>query len=86
MALLFLSGMEKQNYHVVGVMSGTSLDGIDLVEAKFYFENSWRFELLHCETVPYSKHWKKTLLSLVSMSSKDLATINDEYTTHLGTR
>lgn len=33
-----------KNYHVIGMMSGTSLDGIDLSLAKYYKKNKkWTF-------------------------------------------
>ncbi|HBL80799.1 MAG TPA: anhydro-N-acetylmuramic acid kinase, partial [Aequorivita sp.] len=45
--------MKKQKYHIVGVMSGTSLDGIDLAEIVFtYSEAQWKFEIITAETVP----------------------------------
>jgi NADH-quinone oxidoreductase subunit D len=43
--------MNKENYTVIGVMSGTSLDGIDLAHIKFnHLNNKWTFEILECET------------------------------------
>ncbi len=81
--MLFLSGMVKNKYHVVGVMSGTSLDGIDLVEAKFYFDGLWRFEMLTSETLPYPEKWQKTLAGLVSHSMEELNKIDADYTEYL---
>ncbi|WP_370477808.1 anhydro-N-acetylmuramic acid kinase [Tamlana flava] len=83
MGLLFLLCMIKSEYHVVGVMSGTSLDGIDLVQAKFYFDGFWRFEILIAETIAYPKKWRDTLSNLVSLSLKDLKEIDEDYTEFL---
>ena len=39
---------------VLGVMSGTSMDGIDISCARYYQKNNtWKFELLNCETFSY---------------------------------
>ena len=38
--------MIKDNYKVVGVMSGTSLDGIDLAEIHFTKNETWQFQIL----------------------------------------
>lgn len=81
--MLFLSGMVKNEYHVVGVMSGTSLDGIDLVETKFYFDGLWRFEMLTSETFPYTKKWEETLAGLVTCTMEELKIIDADYTEYL---
>ncbi|XCF06173.1 anhydro-N-acetylmuramic acid kinase [Tamlana crocina] len=75
--------MVKNEYHVVGVMSGTSLDGIDLVEVKFYFDGLWRFEMLNSETLPYPEKWQETLATLVSCSMEELSKIDADYTEYL---
>ncbi|RZJ38622.1 MAG: anhydro-N-acetylmuramic acid kinase, partial [Chryseobacterium sp.] len=42
-------------YYAIGLMSGTSLDGLDLCYSKFTNNSSdWDFEILECETLPYS--------------------------------
>jgi anhydro-N-acetylmuramic acid kinase len=42
-------------FRAIGLMSGTSLDGLDLCFAKFTKENnSWRYRILQAETLPYS--------------------------------
>ncbi len=51
--------MINNEYKVIGVMSGTSLDGIDLALCKF--SDTYTFDLLHFKTIPYSEKWKNTL-------------------------
>ena len=52
--------MIKTDFYVVGVMSGTSLDGVDLVYAKFEKNTTWKFEIIHYSTLPYPKFWKES--------------------------
>jgi len=75
--------MIKNEYHIVGVMSGTSLDGIDLVEARFYFDREWHFEILNAETIAYSDTWRNILGGLVTDSMEELKAIDSDYTLHL---
>src|SRR5688500_4035670 len=73
--------MIKENYNVVGVMSGTSLDGVDLAHIKFSHSNDkWSFEILECETVPYSDHWVGQLKEAFGFSEKELSVLNQNYT------
>ncbi|WP_194767389.1 anhydro-N-acetylmuramic acid kinase [Tamlana sp. I1] len=75
--------MAQEKYNVIGVMSGTSLDGIDLIQAHFRFDGVWQFEILKAETVTYPESWKKKLSHLVSCSIDELKTIDDDYTDYL---
>ncbi|WP_072399718.1 anhydro-N-acetylmuramic acid kinase [Flaviramulus basaltis] len=75
--------MEKNEYNIIGVMSGTSLDGIDLVLVKFQFNDFWRFEIIHCETVSYTNDWYNVLKKLVSFSLEELQQIDEDYTIYL---
>ena len=53
--------MKNKIWHVIGVMSGTSLDGVDLVYAKFIKNKTYSFEILKTDTINYSEKWKKSL-------------------------
>ncbi len=76
--------MKKNNYNVIGVMSGTSLDGVDLSHIKFHLENNkWNFEILESETISYSQSWINQLKSAVDYSETALEKLNQEYTTLL---
>jgi anhydro-N-acetylmuramic acid kinase len=73
--------MKKNNYNVIGVMSGTSLDGVDLSHIKFRLENDkWNFEILESETIGYSQTWINQLKSAVDYSEMELKKLNQEYT------
>jgi len=76
--------MNDNEVFVIGVMSGTSLDGIDLVYVKFLKDNYKDFEILTSETVAYSKKWKDTLQMAIGFSSDRLALLDVEYGVFLG--
>ncbi|TDE29260.1 anhydro-N-acetylmuramic acid kinase [Flavobacterium ranwuense] len=73
--------MLKKKYIVVGVMSGTSLDGVDLAHIVFTVKNNkWEFQILESETVSYSADWVNQLKIAVDFSDKELQKLNQDYT------
>ena len=53
--------MDNQIYNIIGAMSGTSLDGLDLVHVRFEKKSKWHFEILNSKTYTYPKKWKNRL-------------------------
>jgi len=49
--------MKKQRYKVLGVMSGTSLDGVDLALCYFNMQEKIAYEMPLAKTIAYSTHW-----------------------------
>tara|TARA_R110002050_G_scaffold157357_1_gene285912 strand:- start:5198 stop:6277 length:1080 start_codon:yes stop_codon:yes gene_type:complete len=79
-----INNMENKNqYNIIGVMSGTSLDGVDLVFAEFLFDNVWSFKILKAETVEYELKWQNVLKHLVTYSLPELKQIDTDYTIYL---
>ena len=77
--------MFKETYNVIGVMSGTSLDGIDLAHIHFtVFEGKWSYIILGSETISYPPDWLNKLKVAVSFSAEELTQLNEEYTQFLG--
>ena len=78
--------MKKDYYNVIGVMSGTSLDGVDLAHIQFCLNNAkWTFEILESETVGYSQSWTNHLKLATDYSETELKKLNLEYTKLLAT-
>ena len=75
--------MKKWNYRVLGVMSGTSLDGIDLAVIEFRLTDIWNFKILSSELIPYSSTWVRKLSSAISLDDFQLSEFNRSYTTYL---
>jgi anhydro-N-acetylmuramic acid kinase len=77
--------MFKDSYKVVGVMSGTSLDGIDLSYIHFsIIDAKWTFEIKESETISYPLNWLNKLKIAVGFSDNELTILNKEYTQFLG--
>ena len=72
--------MEKEIFNVIGVMSGTSLDGVDLCYVKFNFDHKWHFEIIHCRTESYSDEWHDKLRSVINLSPSEMISVNVQYT------
>ena len=71
--------MLDNNHCVIGMMSGTSLDGIDLVYTKFNKEDYSQFKIIFSETIAYSLEWKKRLQKAISFGKDELDLLNLEY-------
>ncbi|GGG53622.1 anhydro-N-acetylmuramic acid kinase [Epilithonimonas arachidiradicis] len=77
--------MGQQTFFAIGLMSGTSLDGLDICYAKFTRkESTWNFEILKCNTLPYSSELENILRNAIYLSSEELLKLNSEYGFYLG--
>ncbi|HZH94835.1 MAG TPA: anhydro-N-acetylmuramic acid kinase, partial [Flavisolibacter sp.] len=72
-------------YKVIGLMSGSSLDGLDIVFTELH-ENSgsWSFEILEAECYAYTKEWSDKLANAVNLSALDYQLLHAEYGAYLG--
>ena len=74
----------NKEYHIIGLMSGTSLDGLDIVKCTFKKEKKWSFQLEDSETIKYSKEWKNTLKSLHLKDENKIKDIDKLYGRFIG--
>ncbi len=62
-----------ETYKVIGMMSGTSLDGLDLAYCTFTLNQSeWAFEINLCCTIPYPEDIFLKLQRATTLSTEDL--------------
>lgn len=74
-----------ENYRIVGLMSGTSLDGIDVAACEFFYsKGTWTFRIHHAETYRYSEEWIDKLTNLPATDAMTYARVNVEYGHLLG--
>lgn len=51
----------SKKYGVIGLMSGTSCDGLDICYATFCFNNQWSYKIHHTESIEYENEWSQKL-------------------------
>jgi len=76
--------MQKE-YKTIGLMSGTSMDGLDIAYCTFGEENgNWNFKILEAETMPYEEPWSSRLKTASQLTSVELLELNAAFGWHLG--
>jgi anhydro-N-acetylmuramic acid kinase len=72
-------------YRAIGLMSGSSLDGLDIVFAELN-ENAgkWNFEILASGCYSYSDEWQQKLKNAVELHARDYQLLHAAYGHYLG--
>lgn len=72
------------SYYVLGMMSGTSLDGLDFAYVRIDFANKqWRYEILHTETLDYTEEWQALLKNSILLDEVALNNLDEKYSRYL---
>ncbi|MFN7118901.1 MAG: anhydro-N-acetylmuramic acid kinase [Saprospiraceae bacterium] len=71
---------------IVGLMSGSSLDGLDVAFCEFQFANDTvaAWQMVAAETMPYSEDWQARLRELPHVSGRDLLLAHAHYGHYVG--
>lgn len=72
-------------YRVIGLMSGSSLDGLDIAFIEFQESaGNWSYELRYADTFEYPDEWKDRLRNANALSAIDYLLLNAEYGRYIG--
>lgn len=65
-------------------MSGTSLDGVDFAYCEFRHGDTWSFDLLESETIPYPAEWTDLLQNIHKGAADEISKADCMYGEYLG--
>ncbi len=72
-------------YRAIGLMSGSSLDGLDIVFAEFQEQGGkWNYEILEADCYAYTADWAAKLRGAINLSAKDYQLLHAEYGHYTG--
>jgi len=75
----------KSNFkYIIGLMSGTSLDGLDMIYVRFNMHDLSDFKILATETVVYNKACYNKFKNAFNMTAGELAKLDARYGIFLG--
>lgn len=71
--------MINSKYSILGIMSGTSLDGVDITFCDYILTNNqWKFKCHHGKTYPYPVEISENLKNATKLSAIDLSILDKE--------
>ena len=72
-------------YRVIGIMSGSSLDGLDLAFTEIEeIGGKWTYEIAAAACLPYTAEWKEKLAGAIHLSARDYLLLHSEYGHYIG--
>jgi len=72
-------------YRAIGLMSGSSLDGLDIAFVEFREQaGKWSYEIKNAECIPYDDEWKLKLRNAITLSAAAYQQLHADYGHLLG--
>lgn len=72
-------------YHAIGIMSGSSLDGLDIVLVEFTeIGRKWSFQVKASTCYPYEEEWLQKLQQATSLNAYDYLLLHSAYGKYVG--
>lgn len=72
-------------YRAIGLMSGSSLDGLDIAYVHLLeSRGKWSFEIYKASCVPYSPEWKEKLKNATLLNAKEYLYLHSDYGKYIG--
>ena len=72
-------------YRVLGLMSGSSLDGLDLCFTHLHESSGkWQYEIVRADCYPYSPEWVDRLKHATDLNARDYLLLHVDYGHYLG--
>jgi anhydro-N-acetylmuramic acid kinase len=72
-------------YRAIGVMSGSSLDGLDIACVEFETSGGrWKMQVLAACCEPYTEEWTEKLRSSTKLAARDYLLLHSEYGHYIG--
>jgi anhydro-N-acetylmuramic acid kinase len=76
---------EKDSIVAIGVMSGTSLDGLDISVCRYYKnQGKWKFECIDTRFVEYTAVFRNTIRNLYESSARQMAKFEVDFGRFIG--
>ena len=69
-----------KQFNIIGLMSGTSLDGLDIVYVNFKLDKYWKYEIINSKTYKYEKKWNSFLQKISKEKINSIIKIDKDYT------
>ena len=74
-------------YRAIGLMSGSSLDGLDIAFVELNEQaGKWSYEIITADCLPYSDEWAKQLENAINLPAKEYQLLHTAYGHYVGDR
>jgi anhydro-N-acetylmuramic acid kinase len=72
-------------YRAIGLMSGSSLDGLDIAFVEFQEQGGkWSYEIVQADCYAYTPGWTEKLKNAINLSARDYLLLHTAYGHYLG--
>ena len=70
--------------NIIGLMSGTSVDGLDICYVSFDNHDPSKYEIIDCETIDYDDNLKTKLKNIIKLDNDQIKQIDKEFGEFIG--